>query len=584
MLICVKCATECESGLFCPKCGGDMKKKELKVKKAAEPELKCPGCGFVPKSPCKFCPECGSAFTEQKPAEPEKIICIKCGCLLEAGAKFCPECGTKTDGDLPAETQTAEPNPNQCPQCGSKTNEQGWKFCHACGFRKEAEGMQDNVIEEQTPPEEKSVQEKQASEAGDESKELTEDEIIGLETDKLTELADKGNPIAQYKLGYRYFDGDDIPEDLEKAFGYFMKSAEQGNADAQTMLGRCYLNGYGIDENPAEAFKWFLKSAEQGNARGQYGVAWCYRLGDGVQEDCNRAMEWYMKAAEQGYISAQHQIGEMFYFGEGVEENNLKAFEWYSKAAEQGKSESQARLGEIFYKGQGINEDHEKAYNWFLKAAEAEEPGAFFGLGQMFFAGQHVSPNLQKAFGYFEKAVAKNHSHSHIYAALFYFLGSEEIRQDFDKAEELLMRCCEIGDISPTNVIREFVSLCAILLEDESCFYTPDNIPEKKFANASERFLKDLIKENDELLLFFDSTLLGSAKEGFALSPYRIYWSGYGNTSWAGLAWEGLSKLSLGEYSLSIEDDDMIEIIQTDMKEEIYNLLRILHNIAKLDT
>ena len=119
-----------------------------------------------------------------------------------------------------------------------------------------------------------------------------------------------------------------------------------------------------------------------------------------------------------------------------------------------------------------------------------------------------------------------------------------------------------------------------MLIEDKSCFYTPDNIPAKKFKNASKRFLKNFFDDNDELLLFYDGSFLGSARKGFALSPYKIYWSGYGYISSAGFAWEGLADLTLGKYSLNLGNEHMIELTQTDMKKEVYNLIRILHNLS----
>jgi len=44
----------------------------------------------------------------------------------------------------------------------------------------------------------------------------------------------------QYRIGWRYFKGDDVPQDKEKAVEWFRRSAEQGHMEAQTMLGWCY--------------------------------------------------------------------------------------------------------------------------------------------------------------------------------------------------------------------------------------------------------------------------------------------------------------------------------------------------------
>jgi hypothetical protein len=50
------------------------------------------------------------------------------------------------------------------------------------------------------------------------------------------ELAEKGDPYGEYKMGMHYLNGDGVPKDLEKARDMFSKAAAQGNKDAATEL------------------------------------------------------------------------------------------------------------------------------------------------------------------------------------------------------------------------------------------------------------------------------------------------------------------------------------------------------------
>ncbi len=50
------------------------------------------------------------------------------------------------------------------------------------------------------------------------------------------ELADKGDPYGEYKMGMHYLNGEGVPKDLEKARDMFSKASAQGNKDAATEL------------------------------------------------------------------------------------------------------------------------------------------------------------------------------------------------------------------------------------------------------------------------------------------------------------------------------------------------------------
>lgn len=56
------------------------------------------------------------------------------------------------------------------------------------------------------------------------------------------ELADKGDPYGQYKMGLHYLNGDGVAKDLQKARDLFSKAAAQGNKDAAAELDKLPAN------------------------------------------------------------------------------------------------------------------------------------------------------------------------------------------------------------------------------------------------------------------------------------------------------------------------------------------------------
>ena len=105
-------------------------------------------------------------------------------------------------------------------------------------------------------------------------------------------LAEKGDPVAQYRLGALYAEGKGVVRDDATAMMWFQRSANQGNADAQYNVGASYAEGDGVDKNETEAAKWFRRAADQGMAYAQINLGLLYASGRGVPQDNVQAMKW----------------------------------------------------------------------------------------------------------------------------------------------------------------------------------------------------------------------------------------------------------------------------------------------------
>lgn len=77
-----------------------------------------------------------------------------------------------------------------------------------------------------------------------------------------------GYDFAQNELGMRYYYGDGVRQNYDKAFEWYQKSAEQGDSDAQLKLGFIFYEGEGVRQNELVAKEWFGKSCDNGNQAG----------------------------------------------------------------------------------------------------------------------------------------------------------------------------------------------------------------------------------------------------------------------------------------------------------------------------
>ena len=62
-------------------------------------------------------------------------------------------------------------------------------------------------------------------------------------------------------------------------------NAERGDAIAQAKLGAAYWAGNGVVKNPEVAAQWFHKAADQGDAFAQSSLGYMHAEGEGVPRD-----------------------------------------------------------------------------------------------------------------------------------------------------------------------------------------------------------------------------------------------------------------------------------------------------------
>ena len=129
-----------------------------------------------------------------------------------------------------------------------------------------------------------------------------------------------------------------INGDYKTAFGIYQELAEQGDAIAQFTLGWMYHKGKGIHtSNRHAAFQWYTKAAEQGQVDAQFQLGDFYYNGDVNLQDFKQSFHWYTKAAEQGHVDAIQSIGYMYIDGKGVKKNYVKAHMYLNIASAKGR-------------------------------------------------------------------------------------------------------------------------------------------------------------------------------------------------------------------------------------------------------
>ena len=127
---------------------------------------------------------------------------------------------------------------------------------------------------------------------------------------------------ADFQKGVDAYDKGDYADALSE----WKQLAEQGNADAQYKLGWMYGNGLDVPKNYEIAAKfWHLLAAEQGNSFAQHNLGWLYQQGKGVSKNNRIAVKWWTRAAKQGSTNALFYKSLLYLVGPGELQDSIFA-------------------------------------------------------------------------------------------------------------------------------------------------------------------------------------------------------------------------------------------------------------------
>lgn len=326
---------------------------------------------------------------------------------------------------------------------------------------------------------------------------------------RLKVAADVGDPVAQFKLGKSYFNGDGVATDVVEGAKWYRRAAEKGNIDAQWHLALAYYGedvqggqdkrladrlDLGIYEKARQAAKWWLMAAEQGHAPSQYRYAFLYYIElrnspdykDHPMFSANERQKYFaltsklaLKAAAQGHVKAQNLMGLIYddgmAFGTRMYED---AFVWYSIAASAGDERSRTKVDELELKldTEAVNRAKARIASYqseikakapsgtpsgvvimdevsslattfqvYRQAAESGDPKAQFKLGGCYFRGEGVTKDAVEAIKWWRKAGENGHASAINNLGTCYSSG-EGVSRDPVKAVQFFRMAAEKGD------------------------------------------------------------------------------------------------------------------------------------------
>lgn len=256
-------------------------------------------------------------------------------------------------------------------------------------------------------------------------------------------LADKGNPEAQYLLGFAHETGQGAEASKDKAVEYYRKAAASKHRDAIYRLSFILLASDKVAERE-QARTQLEEAAKSDPAIAARILGEAYLRGRLTPTpDPDKAIFWWKRAADAGDNLSMSLIGR-FYEGQfGFPElRDVKAsLEYYAKAAGLGNSAAMVVIGSRYLNGDEKFRDEAKGREWLKKAIEAKDYSAYLALGDY---EENVKKNLKEALLQYERGKDSGQVDCMLRSADFYIEG-KGVPKDVDRGTSILEKAAELG-------------------------------------------------------------------------------------------------------------------------------------------
>ncbi len=210
--------------------------------------------------------------------------------------------------------------------------------------------------------------------------------------------AEKGYAPAMNYLGFRYFNGDFVRQDVDSALYWMAKAAGAGDVKAASNLGYLLSHDDAVTRDYPQAVFWLTKAADAGLPVAQSLLADLVRQGLGTPKDTTRAEALYTSAIEHGLQDAELKLLSMK--GRGWEslspDSALSLGRYYythrapfigvtlfENAAAYDNPDAIALLGDAYSRAVGVEYGHAKSVAYYLRAALLNQPSAQFVIGEL---------------------------------------------------------------------------------------------------------------------------------------------------------------------------------------------------------
>ena len=321
-------------------------------------------------------------------------------------------------------------------------------------------------------------------------------------------LADKGDSLALYIMGFASETGQGTEASPAKALEFYRKGAAANHPDSIYRLAAILISS-GQKDRVEEGRQMLEKQeaiypAVSGRILGEAFLTGAL-TGEPAPET---AVSWWKKADEAGDVPATFMLARFYdgQFGHASFRDVELAYDYFLKAAEKGDPASMVALGSRLLNGDVVKRDEQKGIGWLNKAIESKEFTAHLVLGDYF---ENEKKNLKSALSSYTLGAEAGQTDCMVRAAAFHLEG-KGTDKDKGRGIELLEKAAK------ANNPQAHLMLAAQILGEEKADFT------KGYTHLLSASNGGLALAQNELGLLYLSGKLGVADVPAAASWFTL--------------------------------------------------------------
>jgi TPR repeat protein len=321
-------------------------------------------------------------------------------------------------------------------------------------------------------------------------------------------LADKGDPLALYIMGFASETGQGTEASPAKALEFYRKGAAANHPDSIYRLAAILISS-GQKDRVEEGRQMLEKQAAIYPAVSGRILGEAFLTGALTGEPApETAVSWWKKAAEAGDVPATFMLARFYdgQFGHASFRDAELSYDYFLKAAEKGDPASMVALGSRLLNGDVVKRDEQKGIGWLNKAIESKEFTAHLVLGDYF---ENEKKNLKSALSSYTLGAEAGQTDCMVRAAALHLEG-KGTDKDKGRGIELLEKAAK------ANNPQAHLMLAAQILGEEKADLS------KGYTHLLSASNGGLALAQNELGLFYLSGKLGVADIPAAASWFTL--------------------------------------------------------------
>ncbi|KAK8839610.1 hypothetical protein M9Y10_031974 [Tritrichomonas musculus] len=232
----------------------------------------------------------------------------------------------------------------------------------------------------------------------------------------LEKAADQNLTASQYLLGVIYHPSENLVPNVTKSIHYLTLAAEKDNEDAQLLLGKLYLMNRDVPRDLYKSIHYLTLACKHNNPQAQYCLGKIYSINIFPTYDIDKSVHYLTLAAHQNNTNAQCLLGRIYLAKNDQDEINKSVY-YLTLAANQNICRAQLMLGLIYYH---IFTDANKAIYYLTLAASQNNAEAMHHLGVVYYQSD-ILRDKTKSIHFLTQSAEQDYTEAQCLLGFFYY-------------------------------------------------------------------------------------------------------------------------------------------------------------------